>query len=445
MASVSLKFDSADGDFPFPLELPRSKSIAARALILNYLTGNHTRIIGIPDCDDSRELRAAISELSVLVPSLPERLKSGDDNYLYGSFNLGLGGTSLRFFTALAASVPGLESEIDCAAPLRRRPFAQLGRCLKEAGASIHYTALDGYPPMSVKGSRIGGGRIEVGGDISSQFASAIMLASPAWEKGLELCLTGEHPVSLPYLEMTASVMRSFNIDVRIEGREIFVKNGLPDAPEFYEVESDWSAASYFYELALLCPGKKLQISSLTSARDSLQGDSRCEKIFGFLGVDTIYNEDGSALLQADASKINALRKAGSVIELDMNSTPDIVPAIAVGMCLSGLKFKFTGIGHLRHKESDRILSVQTELEKIGFALESGPDWMTWKGSRTPVGENELIETYNDHRIAMAFAVAATRLPYLSISDPGVVDKSFADFWNQMKRAGMQVNFYGGN
>lgn len=443
MSSVQLKFKNDSGDFPCVLELPRSKSIAARALILRYLTGNRTEITGIPDCDDSRELMSALRELSGIVPSLPERLAENDPAPLYGNFNLGLGGTSLRFFTGLAATVPELMSEIDCAAPLRKRPFRQLGDCLKTAGADICYKGIAGYPPMSVSGRRLAGGYIEVGGDVSSQFASAVMLASPAWKDGLRLHLTGDNLVSLPYLRMTASVMRSFNLDVKVEDREVEVKPGIPVPPSNYEVEADWSAASYLYEAALLCPGRKLRVASLTPSGRSLQGDSGCEKIFGFLGVDTIYNNDGSAILIADDSKAEALRKAGSVVEFDMNPTPDLVPALAVGMCLAGLKYRFSGIGHLRHKESDRIMSVQTELEKIGFRLESGDDWMAWTGGRLPVGECESIATYHDHRIAMAFAVGACRLPYIYIEEPSVVDKSFSDFWNQMLRLGMDLRFYG--
>lgn len=444
MSVVQINKRRDSSDYLGEVDLPRSKSIAARALVLRYITGDKTRLIGIPDCDDSRELTKALDELSALVPNLPERLASGSEDETFGSFNLGLGGTSLRFFTGLAASVPGLESEIDCAGPLRRRPFKPLADCLIKAGAEIRFTAVDGYAPFVVSGKRLRGGKLDVGGDISSQFASSLMLSSPTWEEGLDLHLAGDNPVSIPYLSMTAAVMRSFGISAEVDGCRIKVAPGIPEAPEEYEIEADWSAASYFYELALLSPGCRIKISSLTAPEKSLQGDSACEAIFDFLGVETVHCLDGSAILQCDVAKVATLRKSGGVLEFNLHDTPDLVPALAVGMCLAGLKFKFIDVAHLRHKESDRILSMQTELEKLGFGLESGDDWMGWTGKRVPAGEGEAIATYHDHRIAMAFAMGAVAKGYISIENPEVVDKSFSDFWNQLEKVGFNMTFFRG-
>lgn len=380
--------------------LPGSKSIAARLLILDYINNRGGVREGLPDCDDTRYLAQAMEELY--------RTPFG------GKFDLGSGAASLRFFVALASSIEGFVGEIDTSPQLRRRPLAPLVDALRSVGAEITYLNNEGYPPLYIKGKKLWGGRIEVNGEVSSQFVSAILMASLLWEKPADIVVTGEQ-VSTPYIELTRRL---------IEGGED------------YRLEADWSAAAFFYEVALLCPGKEIRIEGLTPPERSLQGDSGIVGLFNLLGVETRWLENGDAIVNGDASIIEKMKKMGTTLELNLGDMPDVVPALAVGMSLAGIRFRFINIGHLRHKESNRLEALKTELEKIGISVETTADTLEWNGARLPIAENEVIECRDDHRIAMAFAPAAAKLGYVVIRDPQCVDKSFPDYFRQLEKIG---------
>ena len=445
MSGIQLTYDKNLTE-DIKVTLPTSKSMAARALIIAAIAGKRPASIGdLPVCTDTAELSAAVNALLDLVPDPTARVDMREPSPLCLNLNLGLGGTSLRFFTALAASVPACEFEIDCAAPLKKRPLAPLCEALNTAGASIGYLDNAGYPPLLIRGHHIEGGSREISAAISSQFVSSMIMCAPIWKSGLQLHLSGEHAVSVPYIDMTIRMMRKAGAEVSFDRKNNIITVAarpytLIDASDL-KPEADWSAASYFYELALLLPDRKIEISSLTPPACSLQGDSACAEIFSRLGVATTFNENGSATLCCDKTKLEEIvsETKESPVVLDMSDTPDLVPALAVALCLSGIRFKIVGIGHLRHKESDRISAIEIELSKIGYALDTGDDFMSWTGRRTPTGENETIETYHDHRIAMAFAPAATRLPYLSILNPKVTEKSFPDYFSLLKTAGFSI------
>ncbi|MDE6717164.1 MAG: hypothetical protein K2J70_03135 [Muribaculaceae bacterium] len=429
--------------------LPTSKSMAARALIIGALAGvRPSAISSLPVCTDTTELTAAVNALLDAIPSPALRLAEPDAPTVCLNLDLGLGGTSLRFFTALAASVPRTEFELECAAPLKKRPLAPLCEALNTAGAEIQYLDTPGYPPLFIKGVNIPGGDRGISASISSQFVSAMILCAPYWKEGLRLSLTGDQPVSVPYIDMTIRMMRRAGAQVEVsEGHRIIsVGKAAYDPASIPSLapEADWSAASYFYELALAVPERKILISSLTPPSESLQGDSGCAGIFSRVGIDTDFKADGSAILTCDRERLRQTVEASRVnpLEFDMSDTPDLVPALAVGLCLAGIRYSIRGIGHLRHKESDRIAAIQNELEKIGYGADSTENTLSWTGRRTPISESETIDTYHDHRIAMAFAVAASRLPYLSIRDPKVVEKSFPDYFGVLKEAGFgQMDF----
>lgn len=442
MNGIQLTYDRKLTD-DVRVTLPTSKSMAARALIIGAFAGVPPVEIGnLPICTDTVELSSAINALLKLIPNPGKRVEEIGTNPVCLSLNLGLGGTSLRFFTAFAASLPDTEIEIDCAAPLKKRPLAPLCEAINTAGGKIHYQGVPGYPPLFVEGTEIEGGDREISAAISSQFVSAMIMCAPYWKKGLTLELTGEHAVSFPYIDMTVKMMQRAGgeVEVSADCRRIAVKR-VPyhaDSIGSLSPEADWSAASYFYELALAVPERKIEVASLTPPDRSLQGDSRCADIFKLFGVETIWHEDGSATLVCDKEKRDAMASLSkeSPVELDMSATPDLVPALAVGLCLAGIRFHITGIAHLHIKESDRIAALQIECGKIGYELEAGDDYLAWKGDRTPVGENEAIDTYHDHRIAMAFAIASVKSSYLYINDPRVVEKSFPDYFKVLKDAG---------
>ena len=450
MSGIELKYDRSRND-EIVATLPTSKSMAARALVIGALAGiRPEEIPDLPVCTDTKELSAAINELLAALEKKDNALEKKDneeslpESPVCLNLNLGLGGTSLRFFTALAASIPEAEFEIDCAAPLKKRPLAPLCEALITAGADIKYLDTPGYPPLLIKGKHIPGGERGIAAGISSQFISAMIMCAPYWRDGLRLSLTGEEAVSFPYIDMTVKMMRKAGAKVDVtNGNRLICVDADPYSlkdPRQLRPEADWSAASYFYELALALPDRKIRLASLTPPDESLQGDSRCAEIFSFLGVNTEFLPDGSAILSCDRKIRDGVAEASKKLplELDMSATPDLVPALAVALCLAGIRYRISGIAHLHIKESDRIAALQLELEKIGYGLQAGADFLSWDGSRMPVGESEAIETYHDHRIAMAFAIAATALPYLSIRNPEVTEKSFPDYFDILKEAGFE-------
>lgn len=408
-----------------PVSLPGSKSIAARAMVSRYVQGLDTDLVNLPECDDTRELRAALSQLEAAMPDALARIREfGELPPRQLSFHLGNGGTSLRFFVALAASIPGLVAEVDCAETLRRRPLAPLIEALRRHGAEITCLGADGYAPLLIHGRHLEGGRAMVDGNISSQFLSAMMLASPLWKSPLIIDET-EHVVSRPYVDMTRRVMEQF------AGR-----------PSSYVVEADWSAASYIYELALAVPGRPVTVTSLTDAALSLQGDSLCQNFFNWLGVETRrLNDDpyGPVEIEGNPEIIGRMRSLDAPVSFNLAETPDLVPALSAGLCAAGLPFDFGNIAHLRHKECDRLSALATELAKAGYAVTDGPDSLSWTGRRCPVGDDETFEAWNDHRMAMSLSILATCHRYMAIRNGMVVTKSFPDYYTQLSHVGFTV------
>jgi len=390
-----------------PVSLPYSKSMAARALILSYVYGDVTRLGKLPECDDTRELAAAIASL---------RVNKG----CHAEYNLGSGGTSLRFFLALVASLPCVEARIDCSDTLRVRPLKPLIDALTRAGAHICCLCGEGYAPLEVRGARLDGSGVRVSGSVSSQFRSALMMVSPLWQNPFNTeseALT----VSRPYVDMTRRMIDIF------EAR-----------PEVFEIEPDWSALSYFYEYALLRPGVDVVIENMPSPDDSLQGDSACAKIFREVGVDTYVRSDGTGVLRGDGSVIERLKGSGDMVRFEMRDVPDLVPALAVGLCFAGIRFRMDGVGHLRHKESDRLKALGEELAKTGYVLEAGMDTLEWSGGMRSCGGAISHGSHCDHRIVMALAVTTVNRQCVVMRGAEAVTKSFPDFFSQLARLAIQ-------
>ncbi len=387
-----------------PIRLPRSKSIAARMLILDYIRGSRRIRTDLPDCDDTRELSAALQRLDERVP--------GD------RYDLGSGGTSLRFFTALVASMENFEGIVDCSAQMRGRPLAPLVESLRGVGADIIYMDKEGHAPIYIRGKKLRGGEVVMAGDVSSQFVSALLMASHLWETPIRLNIEGAQ-VSHPYIAMTERMIKEERMDV---------------------IETDWSAAAFFYELCLVFPDNDVVIEGLSLPEDSVQGDAGCERIFDLTGVKSEWDRDGKVKLRGDGRIIESLALMPRALEFDMGGTPDLVPALAVGMALAGIKFRFGNVSHLRHKESDRLTVLQMEMAKIGYVLEVDSDSIAWHGRRLPAGENEVIDSHGDHRIAMAFAMAAAKFDHIAIAGAECVAKSFPGFFEELGKIGF-LNF----
>lgn len=396
-----------DSESIVTVNLPGSKSIAARALICCRTIGRR-KLYNLPDCDDTHELAAALDLFDAGGGS--ERV-----------FNLGTGATSLRFFLALAASSSCFDGVIDCTDALRQRPIRPLVDALRSLGADIEYLAEEGRPPLRVRGRRLDGGAVGLPGGLSSQFASALLLASPLWNHPLELSKKSNPSVSRPYFEMTRDVMRRFS-----------ESNSMP-----FVIESDWSAAAPFYQFALMRPGKVVRLAGLVAPERSLQGDSDAVALFSRFGITTVFGKDTDgtyADIVADPVRVAALSASNSLLRLDMRDMPDLVPSLVTALCFAGSRFELTGVGHLRLKESDRVATLILELSKAGFVLSAGEDSIAWHGERVDVDGVPEYDSHGDHRIAMAMAVAVAVTGKGTLSGKEAVGKSFPGFFEELSK-----------
>lgn len=413
-----LKYDRCSGVDGI-VTLPPSKSVALRAEVLSMIFQGSVLIENAPVCDDYIDLKCA---LDLFYNSLEKNQE------IYYKFKDGA--APMRFFVAYVASCPGCSVIIDCSDQLRRRPLAPLVDALLSAGACIEYIEEVGRAPVRVEGKVLNGINDPVGCDISSQFSSALMMASLIWDKPYNLpCNVGI--VSAPYVEMTRKMIGQF--------QDFFCHYEKTDERVVYNIENDWSSASYFYELVLADPSRSIIIRNLPRPSESVQGDSACVEIFKSFGVLTQFFDDGSLRIYAEPDII-ARRAAGSPLDLDMGRTPDLVPAVTVGLCLANIPFVVTGVAHLRNKESDRLEALCTELAKAGYPLCNNGESLAFHGKRLARSSSPVcFDSYSDHRMAMALSVAASRLGMVIILNAQCVSKSFPDFFDQLSRVGFST------
>lgn len=401
------------------ITLPASKSIGARFLVASYFAGTLPMCRRFNDCDDLKAIQQALLTLELN----PEWLGAGQ-----APLDVHASGTAFRFLAAATASTAGADFLLTGTPRLCGRPMTPLLNVLREAGASIEARGKNETGPYRILGRRLKGGDFEIRGDVSSQFISALMLAAPTWQGGMRLRFTTPL-VSYPYAGMTANVMQSFGIGVSLSPGGVEVKPGDYLAPKSFDVEADWSAAGFFYEAAAIS-GQTLMIEGLASPEVSLQGDSQTPGFFRLLGVETVF--------KGNLATLRPTGESSGHIKADLTDNPDLAPAFAVACAFRRLPFLFTGVKNLRVKECDRLDAISRELGKFGFLLEIGEDSLGWDGVSMSEPETDpLIATYDDHRIAMAFAMTALQCGRVRIADPDVVEKSFSDFWNQLSPLGL--------
>ena len=392
------------------ISLPTSKSISNRALMIAALCGGEPQVLHPALCDDT----------TVMVDALARQ---------EGDINVGAAGTAMRFLTAYFATREGVTVTLDGVERMRHRPIGPLVDALRLLGAHIEYLGQEGFPPLQITGTAMHGGDITMAGDVSSQFISAVMMILPAIGGG-SIQLTG-NIVSVPYIHMTAAVMRSMGAQVDFTGSTIAVGNGYQGND--IVVEADWSAAAPWYALAALLPQSGITLQGLTA--DSIQGDARLVDLGSRLGIASRFDAHGVSL---DTSRFIDCCCSNFA---DMAATPDLVPSWAVLMCLLERSFRMTGVRTLRLKESDRIEALRQELLKLGYVLKiEGEDAISWYGERVAVTtQPPVIDTHGDHRMAMAFAPAAVRFPGLIISDADVVSKSYPAYWRHLTLCGYTI------
>lgn len=387
------------------VQLPASKSICNRALILNALSYSPYEIQNLSDCDDT----------DVMVKAL-----NSNDSH----FDVKAAGTAMRFLTAFLSKVVG-EWTITGTERMKNRPIRILVDALNAVGAKIEYLEKEGFPPLRIMGSALQGGEISLDGGVSSQYISALLMIAPLMEKGLTLHLQGK-VISKPYIHLTLQLMKQYGVESEWVGSTIKV---APQSyrPLPYTVESDWSAASYWYEMMALSQQAEIELKGLF--KESLQGDAAGAKLFAQLGVATDYKAGGVVL-----------RKNGNVCQkliYDFVNEPDLAQTFVTTCAFMNIPFRFTGLQSLKIKETDRIEALKCELRKLGYVLtDTNGSILEWNGERCEPEAHPVITTYEDHRMAMAFAPASlVRKEGIEIAHPEVVSKSYPHFWENLESA----------
>lgn len=391
------------------VQLPASKSISNRALILNALSYSPYDIQNLSDCDDTEVMVRALNSDS-------------------RDFDIKAAGTAMRFLTAFLSKIVG-EWTITGTERMKNRPIKLLVDALNSLGARIEYMEKEGYPPLRIFGSALQGGEISLAGGVSSQYISALLMIAPLMEKGLTLHLEG-NIISRPYINLTLQLMEQFGVKATWNGQTIKI---LPQEykPIRFTVESDWGAASYWY--AIMALSKNAEIELLGLFKNSLQGDAAGAKLFAQLGVGTAFTDRGVVLKYNG----NAVKK----LIYNFVNEPDLAQTFVVTCVLLNIPFRFTGLQSLKIKETDRIEALKTELRKLGYLLtDSNDSILEWNGERCEPEADPIIATYEDHRMAMAFAPAALVLPKgLKVADPEVVTKSYPAYWEDLRKAGFAL------
>ena len=386
-----------------------SKSESNRLLILQKLFDGIT-INNLSDSDDTHHLQHA--------------LLTNDT-----SINIGHAGTAMRFLTAFFATQSNRTVVLSGSERMHQRPIKILVDALRSLGAEITYTEKDGFPPLQIRGKKLIKNNVKINGNISSQYISALLLIAASLPNGLSIQLLGDI-TSIPYIKMTLSLLNRVGVSTNFEGQYIHVKPYVKTKEQALVVESDWSSASYFYSIiALSKVGSEIRLSSYS--KESLQGDSVLAKIYLHFGVETSFKENSILLRKTKESSKDLLK-------IDLNKAPDIAQTIAVTCFGLGISCKLNGLHTLKIKETDRLEALQKELSKLGATISVTDDSLNLKAS-SKINSNISIETYNDHRMAMAFAPLAIKTP-IQILDAGVVTKSYRNFWEDMQQIGFQFN-----
>lgn len=399
------------------VDLPASKSISNRALIIHALSGSNVMPRNLSSCDDTNVMISALRDM-------PETI------------DIKAAGTAMRFMTAYLAVTPGTHL-LTGTERMRHRPIATLVDALRYLGAQIDYAGAEGYPPLRIYGRQLEGGRVEIPGNVSSQFISALLMIGPMLRKGLEIVLTG-NVISRPYIDLTLHTMHDFGATVDWTDIDtISVKAGGYQSRE-YLIENDWSASSYWYEtMALLNDiDSVIELEGLADA--SRQGDSMLRYLFSMLGVKTSF----ATTAQGIPTTVTLKRVSNRLPRLDYHfiNQPDLAQTFVVSCAAMNIPFHFTGLASLKIKETDRIEALKTEMRKLGYVIhdQNGSE-LLWDGERCEA-TFAPIDTYEDHRMAMAFAPLCIKYPGLRINNPAVVSKSYPQFWDDLRRAGFTIS-----
>lgn len=406
---MNLLLQTSQLDLQEQIAITGSKSETNRLLLLQALYPNIT-LENTSNSDDSEVMQKALTA----------DLSSKETTVI----DIHHAGTAMRFLTAYFAVQEGCEVVLTGSYRMKERPIKVLVDALQQLGADITYENFSGYPPIRIKGKKIIAHKVSISADVSSQYISALLLIAPKLENGIELTLVGKI-TSVPYIKMTLGLLNDLNIQTSFVDNIITVYPKKEVESKVMTVESDWSSASYFYSLAALAKTASITLTSYNQT--SLQGDSALVEIYKQMGVETHFEKNKMTLTKQQNFK-------PETINLDLNNTPDIAQTIVVTCLGLGVGCHLTGLHTLKIKETDRLEALQIELTKLGATI------TVTDNSLTLVATNEIntdirIETYNDHRMAMAFAPLGLKVPII-INNADVVSKSYPDFWDDLKKLG---------
>jgi len=387
------------------IKLPFSKSISNRLLVIRALTSKYFQIHNISESDDTVLMNKAFLNNDAEV-------------------NIGHAGTAMRFLTAFFSSTEQ-KKIITGSERMKNRPIGELVDALNSLGAEIEYLEKQGYPPVETSGKPLVGKEIKLRGSISSQYITALLLIAPVLPEGLTIHIS-DTLISSSYVKLTLGIMKDFGIKSSWENNTISIPHQQYSSHD-YSIEADWSGASYWYSIAMLSDTAEIVLYGLF--QDSFQGDASIVRLFEKLGITTEYISDGVVLRKSDV--------CCNYFTFDFIDNPDMVQTFVVSLCLKGIPFRLTGAQTLRIKETDRIIALQQEMLKLGFVIqETQPGVLEWDGTKNSVDTEISIETYDDHRMALAFAPAALIYPGIVIKDAQVVSKSYPEYWKDIQSVG---------
>jgi len=415
------------------VQLPTSKSISNRLLMIRAISGKIFPIENLSTADDTLLLQNHLETI--------EREKGRSEEVVLDAKNAG---TVLRFLTAYLACKPG-KWVMTGSDRMMERPIGILIDALRKLGAGIEYLSTPGFPPFRIEGKYLTGDKLEIDASVSSQYLSALLMIAPSLPEGLELRLTG-NPVSMPYVAMTLGLMESYGIWVKHQGSVITVDHGEYLEANF-RVEADWSSAAFWYETAALADEAQLYLPGLQAK--SLQGDAIVARIFRELGIESDFDKKGLRLTKKPVtSHLHPpkpwQRRESPVTSHNFSNHPDIAPAVITAFAALGIGGRFTGLEGLKFKESDRYEALAKELNRIGLSISKTGNRTGLVVEGNAFNENEhdpemVIKSYDDHRLAMAFAPLALKLRHLRIDSPEVVSKSYPGFWGDMEQVGFDI------
>ena len=400
------------------IKLPASKSISNRALIIHALSGGAILPNNLSDCDDT----------TVIIDALQNNPHE---------INIKAAGTAMRFMTAFLSVKDGEEHVLTGTERMKHRPIGVLVDALRHLGADIKYAGEEGFPPLRIKGRKLEGGLLEVPGNISSQYISALLMIGPTLKNGLTLRLTGD-VISRPYIDLTLWTMREFEADADWSDFETIIVAPKPYKERTYFIENDWSAASYWYEMMALSTHEDDEIRLEGLMDGSKQGDSSVRYIFSLLGVKSTFESKEEGV--PTTVTLRHTNRCVPRLEYDFVNSPDLAQTFVVCCALKNVHFHFTGLSTLKIKETDRIEAMKKEMRKLGYVIhDKNNSELIWDGERCMPEIEGGIDTYEDHRMALSFAPASLCIDGLSINNPQVVTKSYPHFWEDIKSAGFEV------